>query len=108
MRDSTSKVLLHMLNKCYWYTANVLYLCVMPMQLEWTNKAAQVTGRPPKPDAISSLVLPILDLLSASVPSPYLRMSLLALLGQYPLLTMAGFPLPPAWLFPALFQGVRG
>lgn len=31
----------------------------------------------------------------------------LAPLGQYPLLTMAGFPLPPAWPFPALFQCER-
>lgn len=33
----------------------------------WTNKAAQITERAPKPDAISVPVLPILDLLPATV-----------------------------------------
>lgn len=70
MRGNACKVLLHMLNKCYLCTVNALYLCMMLMQLGWTKKAAQITERPPKPDAISLPVLPTLDL-PASVPSPF-------------------------------------
>lgn len=56
------RCLLYMLNKCYLYTTNVLYLCVMHMQLDWTSKATPVTERSPEPAAISVPVLPILHL----------------------------------------------
>lgn len=75
----------------------------MLMQLDRTSKVAQTTERPSQPDAIYIPILPILDL-----PLPYLRVTLRAPLGPYPLLTMDGFPPPPAWPFPLLFQGVRG
>lgn len=60
MREMHVRCLLYMLNKCYLYTTNVLYLCVMHMQLDWSSKTAQVTERSPKPATISVPVLPIL------------------------------------------------
>lgn len=40
--------------------------------------------------------IPILDVLTATVSLYFLKMSLLVPLGQYPLVTMAGFPPYPA------------
>lgn len=84
-------------------TVNALYLCVMPVQLGWTKKTAQVTERPPVPFLSLSPYLRS----PCQCPWPFLRMSFLAPLGQYPRLTMAGFPLPPAWPFPALSECER-
>lgn len=56
------RCLLHKLNKCYLYMANVLSLYVMHMQLDWTSKAAQITEWSPKPGAIFVSALTIPDL----------------------------------------------
>ena len=80
--------------------------CVMGMPSDWTSKAAQIASPQSQMPFLS--VLPFWISCLPQHPWPFLSASLLAPVGQYPLVTMAGFPLPPAWLFPALFQGVRG
>lgn len=48
MREMHVRCLLNLLSKCYLYATNVLYLCMVHMQWDWTSKMAQVTERPQK------------------------------------------------------------
>lgn len=97
MRGNACKGLLHMLNKCYLYTINALYLCVMPMQLGWTEKVAQIT------EPFLPTVLPTLDV-PATVSLALFENESFGLSGPVPTSNNGRISTASGRLFPALFR----
>lgn len=93
MRGAACEVLSVHAQSVFLVTHSIPFSCMLLMQLDWTVRQPQNTTAP---RVRASPYCPRLDVLPATVSLRFLKMSLLVPSGQYPLVTMAGFPPHPA------------